>query len=271
MAKDEVQYGDPPSTRGPASKHLIEVITGTPHEQRRTDILLDDKTTGTPTPYQTVLTEPGTSNDHNSWTIDDSPLPYPASAAKVSVKHGRKPEDILTHELLLMDITTNIHEPAVSETLPLQGGHPTLGLITEQHPEYTDTITLIRCDPGTISHKQIRRWKSRLRGSTIRMVDDVTITDISQFTETIRLKRLTGQLYVKIQFANPRWSAMSGEGLPTLQFDQLNVITHHLNALNNDGTSWNDPNRMAPTRQRKYCRSNPQGTRPSQTHPTTTP
>jgi hypothetical protein len=42
MAKDEVQYGDHPERRSPASKHLIEVITGTPHEQRRTDILLDD-------------------------------------------------------------------------------------------------------------------------------------------------------------------------------------------------------------------------------------
>ena len=179
-------------------------------------------------------------------TIDDSPLPFTAAAAKVTAKHGRKPEEILTHELLLMDITTNIHEPAVSETLPLQGGHPTLGLITEQHPEYLDTITLTRCDPGTVSHKQIRRWKSRLRGSTIRMVDDITITDIEQFTETIRLKRLTGQLHVKIQFANPRWSAMSGDGLPTLQFDQLNVITHHLNAISNDGTTWNDPIKWPP-------------------------
>jgi hypothetical protein len=245
MGQDEVQYGDAPAKRSPASKHLIEVITGTPHEQRQTDILLDDKALP-PTKYQTVLTEPGVINDHNSWTIDDSPIPFPAAAAKVKIKHGRKPEEILTHELLLMDITTNIHEPAVSETLPLQGGHPTLGLITEQHPEYQDTITLIRCDPGTVSHKQIRRWKSRLRGSTIRMVDDITIIDIDQFAETIRLKRLTGQLYVKIQFANPRWSAMSGDGLPTLQFDQLNVITHHLNAINTDGTSWDDPIKWPP-------------------------
>jgi hypothetical protein len=244
MAKDEVQYGDPPERRSPASKHLIAVITGTPHEQRRTDILLDNVKTSTKD--QSLHTEPGTAPNHNLMTIDDSPLPFTASAAKVKAKHERQPEDILTHELLLMDITTNIHEPAVSETLPLQGGHPTLGLITEQHPEYLDTITLTRCDPGTVSHKQIRRWKSRLRGSTIRMVDDITITDNEQFTETIRLKRLTGQLHVKIQFANPRWSAMSGNGLPTLQFDQLNVITHHLNAINSDGSTWNDPIQWPP-------------------------
>jgi hypothetical protein len=152
MSKDKVQYGNHPDRRSPASKHLIQIITGTPHEQRRTDILLD-KTT--PNSYQTIRTEPGVSQDHNEMTLDDSPLPFTAAAAKVAAKHGQKPEDILTHELFLMDITTNIQEPAVSETLPLQGGHPTLGLVTEQHPKYVDTITLTHYDPGTIAHKQI--------------------------------------------------------------------------------------------------------------------
>ena len=40
---------------------------------------------------------------------------------------------------------------------------------------------------------------------------------------------------------------MSGEGLPTLRFDQLNVIAHHLNAmLHNDDTTWNDPTQWPP-------------------------
>jgi hypothetical protein len=40
---------------------------------------------------------------------------------------------------------------------------------------------------------------------------------------------------------------MSGDGLPTLQFDQLNVITtHHLNAINNNGTAWKDPIKWSP-------------------------
>jgi hypothetical protein len=70
------------------------------------------------------------------------------------------------------------------------------------------------------------------------MIDDITITDITQLTEVIRLKW--------IQFANPRWSAMSGNGLPTLQFDQLNIITHHQNAINNDGTTWKNPLQWPP-------------------------
>ena len=32
-SKDEAQYSDPPSERSPASSHLIEIFTETPHEQ----------------------------------------------------------------------------------------------------------------------------------------------------------------------------------------------------------------------------------------------
>ena len=183
MAKDEVQYGDPPEKRSPASKHLIEVITGTPHNERRTDILLD-KTA--PLEYEATDADPLLQLNHNLMTINDSPLPFTAAAAKAkATKHVRQPEEVLTHELLLMDITTNIHEPAVSETISLQGSHPTLGLVAENHPEYEDTVTLTRCDPGTIAHKQIRRWKSRLRGSTIRMLDEVTILNVEHLQETV--------------------------------------------------------------------------------------
>jgi hypothetical protein len=38
---DEVQYGDTPTARSPASKHLLEVITGAPHDKRCTDIMLE--------------------------------------------------------------------------------------------------------------------------------------------------------------------------------------------------------------------------------------
>jgi hypothetical protein len=44
---------------------------------------------------------------------------------------------------------------------------------------------------------------------------------------------------------------MSGNGLPTLQFDQLNVIAHHLNAMLHDDkpdndTTWKDPLQWPP-------------------------
>ena len=150
MAKDKVHYGDHPDQRSPASKHLIKVITGTPHTEQRANILFD-KTA--PLEYHTTPMDPHVPVDHNMLTIADSPLPFTAAAAKAAMQHARKPEEILMHELLLMDITTNIHEPAVSETISLQGGQPTLGLVPKQHPKYIDTVNLTRCDPGTVAHK----------------------------------------------------------------------------------------------------------------------
>jgi hypothetical protein len=74
------------------------------------------------------------------------------------------------------------------------------------------------------------------------MIDKITITSIGQLQEAVLQKCMTWKRHVNIQFANLWWSAMSGDGLPTLQFDQLNVITHHLNAmLHNDDTTWNHP------------------------------
>jgi hypothetical protein len=131
MAKDEVQYGDPPDQRSPASKHLIKVITGTPHEKRRTDTLLDK---AVPDEYHTTPLDPHLQLDHHKMTIEDSPLPFTAAAAKAAARHTRKPEETLKPELLLMDMTTNIHEPAVSKTIALQGSHSTLGLVPENHP-----------------------------------------------------------------------------------------------------------------------------------------
>jgi hypothetical protein len=232
---DEMQYGSAPDERSPASKHLLETMTGAPHTERRTDILLErtDKAYDTQTDDVRPLHEQ---------IIDDSPLPFAASAAKFA-----RPSPIeLTQQLEMMDISLNIFEPAVSETLPLQGTHDTLGLITEQHPEYEETVVFKQCHPGTVSHKTIRRWKSRLKGSIIRMIDDITITDTTQLKRIIREKRQKGQTQVKIQFAQPLWSSMTGEGLPTLHFDQLNVIAHHLHAMKTGHDLWLDKTEWPP-------------------------
>ena len=73
------------------------------------------------------------------------------------------------------------------------------------------------------------------------MIDDTTITSPNDVARDIAEKRRQNRTAVKIQFAHPLWSATSGEGLPTLQFDQLNVIAHHLHAINTGETLWHDP------------------------------
>jgi hypothetical protein len=149
-------------------------------------------------------------------------------------------------QLEMLDVTLNIFEPAITETLQIRGTHETLGLVTEQHPEYSETVVFRQCHPGTVSHKTTRRWKSQLKGSIIRLVDDISITDTDQLRQVLNEKRRKGQTQVRIQFAQPQWNSMTGEGLPTLHFDQLNVIAHHLHHITTGDDLWIDKTNWPP-------------------------
>jgi hypothetical protein len=151
-------------------------------------------------------------------------------------------------QLEMLNVTLNIFKPAVTETLQLCGTYETLGLVTEQHPKYSETIVYRLCHPGTLLHKTIHRWKSPLKGSIIQLVDDISITDTDQqLRQVLNEKRQKGQTQVRIQFARPhRWNSMTGEGLPTLHFDQLNVIAHHLHHITTGEYLWIDKTNWPP-------------------------
>jgi hypothetical protein len=131
--------------------------------------------------------------------MQDSPLPYTSTVHQVTLPSP----DELTQSLQLLDISLNVTEPAVSETITLTGTHPTLGLVTEDHLEYTDTVNLKQIHPGTVCHKTIPRWKSQLRGSIVHMIDDITVENSQQIPGIICLKRQQGKSHVKIQFVRP--------------------------------------------------------------------
>jgi hypothetical protein len=147
----------------------------------------------------------------------------------------------LHRQLQQLDITLNIFEPAVSEHIPITGSHPTAGMIVEEHKEYTENVVFCRFEPGTPAHKTIKRWKSRIAGSIIRLIDDQDVYIPAEVVQIMAEKRLQRKQYVTVQFAQPAWSATSSEGVPTLQFDQLNVIAHHMHAINTGETLWTDP------------------------------
>lgn len=235
LTTDELQYGDPPHQRSPASKYLIEVVTGTPQTDRRTDTLLDT----IPETCQTIPSESPHLNDLHTRIILDNPLPYNAAAAKA--KFERPGTDELHRQLQQLDITLNMFEPAVSEHISLTGSHPTAGLILEPHPEYTETVVFKRFAPGTPAHRTIKRWKSRIAGSIIRLIDNEDVYSSADVVRIMAEKRHQHKTHVTVQFAQPAWSATSSEGVPTLQFDQLNVIAHHLHAIRTGETIWNDP------------------------------
>ena len=213
-AYDEIQYSVTPTKRSPAGKHLMEVHTNTPHEERRTDELLE---------------EPQLIRVHK--TIINSPW----------YKHYNT-EDLF-QDIKHMEITLNATEPGITETIPLTGTHQTLGLITEDHPEYIDTVTLKNILPGTTASKNIKRWKSQYRGAIVQCIDDEIIRTKQDIPRIIRQKLNARQRHIRIQFVRPKWTDITNEGIPNLNFDQLNVIAHHLRGM--EGT--HIPEKLTPT------------------------
>jgi hypothetical protein len=72
---DELQYGEEPSQQSPASKHLLNIMTGADHTERRTDIMHEKE--------QTVNDKPDTEPiDTTQLVLDSCSPPYTATAAK---------------------------------------------------------------------------------------------------------------------------------------------------------------------------------------------
>jgi hypothetical protein len=67
------------------------------------------------------------------------------------------------------------------------------------------------------------------------------VTNPADVVSIIAKKRRANCTSITVQFARPRWTATTGEGVPNLQFDQLNVIAHHLHTIRTGETLWDDP------------------------------
>jgi hypothetical protein len=118
--------------------------------------------------------------------------------------------------------------------------HPTLRLIVSSHPDMKHAVKLVEFQVGTSTHRHIRSWKRRLRGTIITTINDAPITSEEDIKVVIQRARNNKQTTVEIEFGSLVGFAMSGEGVPTLQSDQLNVIAHHLSSINNEEDIWVD-------------------------------
>jgi hypothetical protein len=250
-SKDEIQFGDNPSNRSPASKHLMEVFTGS----------ADHTTTTAPEHVAIELTDKMSTSaiDILERSLLDLPLPYTvAAAAKVNRKQQewmdrkinklkkafRRPDiGNLKHELSTLDIiSTNKYAHTTSHTVPLNEKvyHSTLGMIVATHPDIKHAVELVEFQVGTSAHRHIRSWKRRLKGTIITTINNEPITSEEDIKIVIQRARSNKQTTIKIEFGSLVRFAMSGEGVPTLQSDQLNVIAHHLNSINNEEDIWVD-------------------------------
>jgi hypothetical protein len=161
-SKDENQFGDNPLNRLPASKHLMEVFTGSA-----------DRTTATAPEHVEIELKDKMSTsaiDILERSLLDLPLPYTvAAAAKVNRKQQRwmnrkinklkkafRRPDIgdLKHELSALDISTNKYVHTTSHTIPLneKAYHPTLGMIVATHPDIKRAVELAEFQVGTSTH-----------------------------------------------------------------------------------------------------------------------
>ena len=115
-------------------------------------------------------------------------------------------------------------------------------MITQPHPDMNNAIELIEFQVGTTTHRHIRSWKRRLRGTIIVSVNGEPISNNMDIKAAVQKARNNNQKNIKIEFGSLVGFAMSGEGVPTLQADQLNVITHHLNEINTNVDLWPNKN-----------------------------
>ena len=113
--------------------------------------------------------------------LQHSPLPYiakAAAAAQVTVPRNqqqrinrlcnkinkmkpafRRPDILdLKHELETLDTSTNTYIHTTSHEVPLNNTqfHPTLGMITQVHPNMSNAIELIEFQVSTTTHRHIR-------------------------------------------------------------------------------------------------------------------
>jgi hypothetical protein len=100
-------------------------------------------------------------------------------------------------------------------------------------------VELVEFQVGTSTHRHIRSWKRRLRGTIITTINNEPIRTGKDIIKVIQRARNNNQSSIRIEFGSLVGFAMSGEGVPTtLQSDQLNVIAHHLNGIINEEDIW---------------------------------
>ena len=164
-SKDEIQYGDSPENRSPASEHLMKVFTG------------DSETTTkfSPGKIELSMKDIQPHNDTIVQSIENTPAPYTAAAAatlnrkqcqkmvrflqqsikKVNKEAFKRPDiSHLKQELENVDISTNTFVQTTSKLVPLDHKiyHPTLGLVTSPHPDIKNAVKLVDFQQGTSAH-----------------------------------------------------------------------------------------------------------------------
>ena len=171
----------------------------------------------------------------NKQPIDTSSSP--AAAAKIDANHLTSTDidedDTIAYNVICSDDPFMDYEDI---QIPVQGKHPTQGLVLTKCPYFTNRVIITGIQPGT-SPRHVKNWLKRIKHSHLLKINDHPITSPEQ-ASTILSNAIQQNKYFKIRVSqDQRIPIHQDKGLPMLYFDQLSTIAQHLKDIDTDKNS----------------------------------
>jgi deoxyuridine 5'-triphosphate nucleotidohydrolase len=116
-------------------------------------------------------------------------------------------------------------------TLSCRGNHPTRGLILEDCDTWNDRVIIKSCKSGTPAAR-IKRWRSRLKNSTLLKIDDTTVQNIRQLEQYLSTVSPGTDVILTIGLEE-KVAMNDSAGIPMMYYDQLNAVSTHLEQIKN--------------------------------------
>jgi ribosomal protein S12 len=160
-------------------------------------------------------------------------IPVPLDAIELSMEEEQPPVTaaaavllgrIQTEEILHLATDSSVYGPPMTLRIPLNR-LPTLGILLKDDTE-TGQVFVRGCQEGTYCYR-ISRWRSTIRNSAMRFIDDIPVRNEAQVKAYVTTARARRETHVKITFAKIEVRIEEVEDIPQLHFDQL----RHLNQL----------------------------------------
>jgi hypothetical protein len=134
---DKLQCGEDPTECSPASKHMLNIMTGADHLERRTDIMHKQPVVVTDKPDLDMPM------DTTQLVLDSAPPPCTATAAKFERPNCTRPRETeLVRQLQQLEASLSVFDRSAKERISLQGNHPALGLVTEPHSDLKRAVVV---------------------------------------------------------------------------------------------------------------------------------
>ena len=215
-AVDEFHYSTPTSARPHGAQALLDTVLPmhTPPADKEKDTLApcgayqDMDNNALHTPLDTL---PPSATDIRR---ESAHTHHTATAAQLLGEERQQ-------EILHLDSSTDMYSEPTVIVIPMNN-LPTLGILTHTD-DATSAVYVHGCQEGT-KLSRVPRWRSTIKHSVIRSVDDQVVrnkADLIRFINEARCKRAT---HVTIRFVKPAITKLGTDDIPQLHFDQLRHI-----------------------------------------------